>query len=527
MKSPGRMSVRSPSTARVRAVALQHEAQRRLRVAVGGRHLVRDDELHAGIERGGDLRLPAQAGVLQHQHAPLGLLGGDQLARLQHGRADGIEAPQRRHAGALGLGRDQRAQHRPQRRHVLLVDAVVEGLDARASRRACPWRLAGWRFLAPAFSGVTARKCEAHAPTHGRAAKSEAASAQWAAPFARYCAEALRRRVARSKWKWSRCASLASGPSTVPNTPHAPLCSRRRKSASALFLAVLGSRPDGHGSGLGVGADVGYALVLPLEGRCLAPRSGLLFLGLGAAPPTSVAMALIFLSTGPDLGRLGLGRRLGLAGFPPCRPWLRWQRPARPRADVARRRAPAAHHVDGAAVGRDESGDVDGVGERMLAQPVGAERVAVARAAGVARGVAQPRRRACPSASRAAGCRVFSTQACRPDHHGAVEHRRRVDLDLAGARADALQQHRGRRAALSWLDGLGDLDVGGDRRQQPHAFPQARRSSRRRTRPRAWAARRRPRLVLGAWLGAGGSGVAADAASLVLAPRPPAARLPG
>ena len=81
----------------VRALALQHEAQRRLRVAVRGRHLVRHDQLHAGIERGGDLRLSAQAGVLQDQHAPLGFLGGDQLAGFQHGRADFVEPPQRRH----------------------------------------------------------------------------------------------------------------------------------------------------------------------------------------------------------------------------------------------------------------------------------------------------------------------------------------------------------------------------------------------------------------------------------------------
>ena len=45
---------------------------------------------------------------------------------------------------------------------------------------------------------------------------------------------------ARSKWKWSRCASLASGPSTVPNTPQAPLCSRRRKCASVLLARLRG-----------------------------------------------------------------------------------------------------------------------------------------------------------------------------------------------------------------------------------------------------------------------------------------------
>ena len=39
----------------VGALALQHEAQRRLRVAVRARDLVGHHELHAGVERGGDL----------------------------------------------------------------------------------------------------------------------------------------------------------------------------------------------------------------------------------------------------------------------------------------------------------------------------------------------------------------------------------------------------------------------------------------------------------------------------------------
>ena len=112
----------------VRAFAFQHEAQRRLRMAVRARHLVRHDELHAGIERGGDLGLPAQAGIFQDQHAALGFLGRDQAAGFQHGRADVVEPPERRQAAAFRLGRDEPAQHRPQRRHVLLVDAGVERL---------------------------------------------------------------------------------------------------------------------------------------------------------------------------------------------------------------------------------------------------------------------------------------------------------------------------------------------------------------------------------------------------------------
>ena len=112
----------------MRALAFQDEAQRRLRMAVRARYLVRHDELHAGIERGGDLGLPAQAGIFQDQHAALGFLGCDQAARLQHGRADVVEPPQCRQAAAFRLGCDEAAQDRPQRRHVLLVDAGVERL---------------------------------------------------------------------------------------------------------------------------------------------------------------------------------------------------------------------------------------------------------------------------------------------------------------------------------------------------------------------------------------------------------------
>jgi hypothetical protein len=39
---------------------------------VGGRDLARHDELHAGIHVCGDLRLPAQARVFEHEDAALG-----------------------------------------------------------------------------------------------------------------------------------------------------------------------------------------------------------------------------------------------------------------------------------------------------------------------------------------------------------------------------------------------------------------------------------------------------------------------
>ena len=54
------------------AVTFQHEAQRALGVPVGGRDLALHDELHAGIHVCGDLRLPAQARVFEHEDAALG-----------------------------------------------------------------------------------------------------------------------------------------------------------------------------------------------------------------------------------------------------------------------------------------------------------------------------------------------------------------------------------------------------------------------------------------------------------------------
>jgi hypothetical protein len=115
----------------VRAVAFEHEAQGALRMAMGRRDLARQHELDPGVEIGGDLRLAAQAGILEDEHAALGLLGGDQSARLDHRRANLRERPGRRLAAAGRLGRDQPGERRPQRRHVLLADALVEGQTLR------------------------------------------------------------------------------------------------------------------------------------------------------------------------------------------------------------------------------------------------------------------------------------------------------------------------------------------------------------------------------------------------------------
>ena len=83
---------------------------------------------------------PRRPGFSRIEHAALGLFGGDQSAGLDHRRANLGERPGRRLAAADRLGRDEPGERRPQRRHVLLADALVEGqtlrrLGWRARRR--------------------------------------------------------------------------------------------------------------------------------------------------------------------------------------------------------------------------------------------------------------------------------------------------------------------------------------------------------------------------------------------------------
>ncbi|MGY4466370.1 hypothetical protein ACVWWK_002052 [Bradyrhizobium sp. LB9.1b] len=131
MKSPGFHRSALAVDRSVGALAFEHEAQRRLAVPMRGRDVAGHHHLHAGIERRRDFRLPAQAGVLQHQHTPLGFFCGDQLAGFGHVVADDVELPQMRPAGALRLRRDQIAHHRPQRGEILAVDLFVERLAFR------------------------------------------------------------------------------------------------------------------------------------------------------------------------------------------------------------------------------------------------------------------------------------------------------------------------------------------------------------------------------------------------------------
>ncbi len=111
----------------VSAIAVEHETDRRSGVPVRGRDLARKDQLQTGIERLRDARAAGQGGVFEHEHAALSLLGGDQRTGFDHHLLHFGEAPQRRHARRLGLRRYQAFQHFPERRQILLADAVVIG----------------------------------------------------------------------------------------------------------------------------------------------------------------------------------------------------------------------------------------------------------------------------------------------------------------------------------------------------------------------------------------------------------------
>jgi hypothetical protein len=110
------------------ALAVEHEANGRRDVAMGRRDLARHDHLDAGKHRVGDLRFTVQGRIFQDQNAALGFLGGDQAAGFHDQRFDIVEMPDMRNASGHRLLGDDVFHHLPQRRHVLLGDALVEGL---------------------------------------------------------------------------------------------------------------------------------------------------------------------------------------------------------------------------------------------------------------------------------------------------------------------------------------------------------------------------------------------------------------
>ena len=103
-----------------RALAFDDDARRVRRMAVVGRRLARQHQLHAKVDDARGLQVvEAAAGIRQHQHAPLGLFHRRQLAGAQQEGADGLPAPLRYRRGAgRAARRQQGTQAGPQRHQV-------------------------------------------------------------------------------------------------------------------------------------------------------------------------------------------------------------------------------------------------------------------------------------------------------------------------------------------------------------------------------------------------------------------------
>ena len=121
----------------VGTLAVQHQTQRGLRVAMGRRHFARHDELQAGIQRLRDAGLAAQRGIFQDEHAALSLGRAYQRAGLHHTVAHVGVLPQVRDRRRFGRVRHQRAQHFPQGRHAVDANALVIGFPPELGFNIC------------------------------------------------------------------------------------------------------------------------------------------------------------------------------------------------------------------------------------------------------------------------------------------------------------------------------------------------------------------------------------------------------
>ena len=65
-------------------------------VPMAGRDLARQDHLQTAVETLRDLRLAADAGILEHEHAALGFLGRQQAAGFHEQRTQLVVPPQHR-----------------------------------------------------------------------------------------------------------------------------------------------------------------------------------------------------------------------------------------------------------------------------------------------------------------------------------------------------------------------------------------------------------------------------------------------
>ena len=119
---------------RVGARALHDEAQRRRGVIVRAGELARPHHLQAGVEPADAGRETLAARILQRDDAPPGLLGTDQIERLQHQRAHRLVRPQHRHRRRLRLPRLDGIGDGPERVAVLGAEPVVIGFELRRIR---------------------------------------------------------------------------------------------------------------------------------------------------------------------------------------------------------------------------------------------------------------------------------------------------------------------------------------------------------------------------------------------------------
>jgi hypothetical protein len=110
----------------VGALAFHHEPQGALGVAMGRRDLAGPDQLQPRVEGRRHGREPGEPRVLEDQHAALGLFGADQIAGAQEEAPRLAVRPQVRMRRRLGLRRDERRQHLPERRELARRHLGVE-----------------------------------------------------------------------------------------------------------------------------------------------------------------------------------------------------------------------------------------------------------------------------------------------------------------------------------------------------------------------------------------------------------------
>jgi hypothetical protein len=100
---------------RVRVFAFDDEPQRRGRVSMRARELAGHDELQARVERIGREVSTFEPGVLEHEHAPLGVRRGHDLGRFEDDGAKLRVTPQVRHGARARLRREPLTEETPQR----------------------------------------------------------------------------------------------------------------------------------------------------------------------------------------------------------------------------------------------------------------------------------------------------------------------------------------------------------------------------------------------------------------------------